>query len=319
VVRPLQPPDETALHALLARYPYHDYRTYPRMPPDAGFRMLRSDFARGGDRVATVGVWRGDAMVAAGFLERLPWDSKHFGLAMGRLGPLVTDADAGPAPRAALIEWLLARAQDAGLEHLAVKVDGAELGVLQALEARGFRLVDCLVTYLADFHRDPVPMKQLGAIREYRVDDLEAVVAIAERKLAEYGGRFASDPWLPREAVRRFYVEWVRNACAGDMADRVLVAERHGRIVGFLAYGMLARPLKELGVRIAGHGLSAVLPEGTGVYPGLIANGLASDRIAIYDLGEFETSIQNIAPQLIFQRLGFRPARFKYALHRCRP
>jgi len=216
-----------------------------------------------------------------------------------------------------LVDWLLERAKEAGLEHLVAKVDSAELGVLQALETRRFRLVDCLVTYFYDCHRDPVPpMKELGKIRNYEPSDLDAVLAIAERMLEEYGGRFAFDPWLPREAVRRFYVEWTRNACAGRMANRLLVGERHGHIVGFLGYGMEARPLQSLDVRIAGHGISAVLPEGTGLYPALLAKAIVVDRIVAYDFAEFETSIQNLLPQRIFQRMGFHVARTKYTLHR---
>jgi len=316
-VRPLQPKDESALHALLARHPYHDYRAFPRMPVDAGHRLLLTYFAQGNERLAAGGVWVGETIVAAGLLEHLEWDSKHFGLAMGRFGPLVTDPrDTTPGTMEALVDWLLERARAAGLEHLAVKVDSAELGVLQALETRGFRLVDCLVTYFYDGHRDPLPpMKQLGAIRDYEPSDLDAVLAIAERMLGEYGGRFAFDPWLPREAVRRFYVEWTRNACAGHMANRLLVGERHGRVVGFLGYGMQSRPLQSLGVRIAGHGISAVLPEGTGLYPALLTKAIVVDRFVTYDMAEFDTSVQNVLPQRIFQRMGFHLARTKYTLH----
>jgi hypothetical protein len=318
-VGPLRAEDESALHSLLARHPYHDYRAYPRMPADAGRRLLLTHFAERGDRLAAGAVWRGETMVAAGLLEHLAWDSRHFGLAMGRLGPLVTDPrESTSETTEALVDWLLERGEEAGLEHVTVKVDSAELAVLQVLETRGFRLVDCLVTYFYDCRREPVPpMKQLGTIRDYAPSDLDAVLAIAGRMLGEYGGRFAFDPWLPREAVRRFYVEWTRNACAGHMADRLLVGERHGRIVGFLGYAEESRPLRSLGVRIGGHGISAVLPEGTGLYPAMLAKAIAIDRHD-YDFAEFDTSVQNLLPQRIFQRMGFHVARTKYTLHRGR-
>jgi hypothetical protein len=320
-VRPLQAEDKTALDSLLSRQLTHDYRAYPRMPPDAGRRLLLEKFAEGNERVAAGGVWIGDAMVAAGLLECLAWDSRHFGLAMGRLGPLVSDPrDRRPGAMETLVDWLLERGKEGGLEHLSAKIDAAELDVLHILEKRGFHLVDCLVTYFYDCHRDPVPpMKRLGAIRDYEPSDLDVVLAIAERMLGEYGGRFALDPWISREAVRRFYVEWARNACAGAMANRVLVGERHGHIVGFLGYGMESRPLRSLDVRIAGHGISAVLPEGTGLYPALLARAIAVDRIVTYDFAEFDTPVQNILPQRVFQRMGFHLARHKYTLHRGRP
>ena len=317
----LRAEDETALHRLLSNYSYHEYRTYPRMPADAARRLLIGDFAEKSTRLGAAAVWDGDAMLATGLVEHLEWDSKHFGLTMGRLGPVVADrAHATPGSIALLVDWLLERAREAGLEHLTAKVDAAELGVLQVLETRGFRLVDSLVTYFYDCHRDPVPpMKQLGAVRDYEPSDLDAVLAIAERMLGEYGGRFAFDPWVPQEAARRFYVEWARNACAGQMANRVLIGERRGRIVGFLAYGMETRPLQDLGVRIAGHGISAVLPEGAGLYPALLTKAIAVDRVVAYDFAEFDTPIQNILPQRVFQRMGFHLARHKYTLHRGRP
>jgi hypothetical protein len=319
-VRPLEPEDSISLESLLSRYPHHDYRAYPRMPPNAGCRLLLMDFAARREVLATGGVWIGQTLVAAGLLEHLPWDSEHFGLAMGRVGPLVTDpGHATSETLNPLVTWLLDRATEAGVEHLAAKVDGADLATLQALEARGFRFVDCLVTYFYDCHRDPAPpMKQLGTIRNYQPPDMEAVVDIAERMLGEYGGRFAFDPWLPRDAVRRFYMEWARNACNGHMADRLLVGERHGRIVGFLGYRMQPRPLRSLGVRIAGQGISAVLPEGAGLYPAMLAKAIVVDRIVAYDFAEFDTPIQNILPQRIFQRMGFHFSRSKYTLHRGR-
>lgn len=319
-VRPLEPDDETSLQSLLSGYPLHDYRAYPRMPPDAGRRLLLLDFADRRERLATGGVWIGQTLIAAGLLEHLPWDSKHFGLAMGRIGSLVAHPEHATAETLdPLVAWLLDRAEEAGLDHLAAKVDGAELTTLQTLEARGFRLVDCLVTYFYDCHRDPPPpMKQLGAIRDHQPSDREAILAIAERMLAEYGGRFAFDPWLPRDAVRRFYVEWARNACDGSMANRLLVGERHGRIVGFLGYRMQPRPLQSLEVRIAGQGISAVLPEGTGLYPALLARAIVVDRVVTYDFAEFDTPIQHVLTQRIFQRMGFHFARSKYTLHRGR-
>jgi hypothetical protein len=316
-VRALEPDDGTSLQSLLSSCPLHEYRAYPRMPLDTGRRLLRVDFADTRERLATGGVWVGQTLIAAGILEHLPWDSKHFGLAMGRIGPLVVDSQhATAAALDRLLAWLLARAEETGLDHLAAKVDGAELPTLQALEARGFRLVDCLVTYFYDCHRDPPPpMKRLGTIRDYQPSDREAILAIAERMLAEYGGRFTFDPWLPRDAVRRLYVEWARNACDGTMADRLLVGERHGRLVGFLGYRIQPRPLQSLEVRIAGQGISAVLPEGTGLYPALLARAIV-DGFVTHDFAEFDTPIQHVLTQRVFQRMGFHFARSKYTLHR---
>lgn len=314
-VRPLAPDETARLAPLAARWPYHDHQRLPRVPAEARTRMLLEELAEAAAAGNAVAAWEGEAPAAAGTVEPLAWDSAHFGLAMGRLGRLVVDpARAETAP--ALVDALLARSCDLGIEHLAARADAAELGLVQALEDRGFRLMDCLLTYAFDYHRDPRPaVRRLHAFREFRPEDTAALVDIAERMFDDYAGRFTRDPWLPREAARRFYVEWVRNACAGAMADRIVVSERHGRAVGFLAWKVLARVLKAAGVRIVGHGISAALPEGSGSYPALIAVSLEWTA-GEYDVAEFDTPLDNPVPQRVFQKFGFRPVRSKYTLHR---
>lgn len=309
-------PDETARLAPLAeRWPYHDHQRLPRVPAEARVRMLLDELAEAAAAGHALAVWDGGEAVAAGTVEPLAWDSAHFGLAMGRLGRLVIDP-ARTETGAALLDALLERAHDLGLAHLAARADAAELRLVQALEDRGFRLMDCLLTYAYDYHRDPRPaVRRLHAFREFQPGDTAALVDIAEQMFDDYAGRFTRDPWLPREAARRFYVEWVRNACGGAMADRIVVAERHGRVVGFLAWKIIARVLKTAGVRIVGHGISAALPEGSGSYPALIAVSLewtASE----YDVAEFDTPLDHPTPQRVFQKFGFRPVRSKYTLHR---
>jgi hypothetical protein len=316
-VRPLGVEDDAALHSLLSAYPHWDYRAYSRMPADGGCRLLLRQFAPRDERVAAAGVWVGDALVGAGVVDHLTWDTKHFGLAMGRVGPIVADArHATLDAMDALVGWLLERSIEAGLQHLSVKVDTAEVGLVQALEASGFRLDDCLVTYFYDCYRDGVPRtKQLGTIRDFEPSDLDAVLAIADRMLGDYGGRFTSDRWLPRDAVRRFYLEWTRNACTGQMASRVLVGERRGHLAGFLGYGLERAAHESLGVRIAGHGIGAVLPEGAGLFPALLAKAIAIDRLVVYDFAEFDTSIHNAMSLRVFQRMDFHLGRSKYTLH----
>jgi hypothetical protein len=317
MVRPLGVEHDAELHSLLSRYPHWDYRVYPRMPKDGGYRLLRHQFVPRDDRVAAAGLWVGDTLVGAGVVDHLSWDSKHFGIAMGRIAPLVMDSRRATADAMeAVVGWLVEQAEDAGLKHLTVKVDTAEVGLVQALEASGFRLDDCLVTYFIDCHLGKVPpTKQLGKIRDFEPSDLDAVLAIADQMLGEYGGRFTFDRWLPRDAVRRLYCEWTRNACAGNMASRVLVGERHGHLAGFLGYGLETAAYESLGVRIAGHGIGAVLPEGAGLFPALLARAIAVDRVVVYDFAEFDTSIHNAMSLRVFQRMDFQLGRSKYTLH----
>jgi hypothetical protein len=206
-------------------------------------------------------------------------------------------------------------AREQGLQHLAARADTEDLEAVQALEGRGFRLVDCLVTYMFDCRSDRVAeIKRFNPIRHYQPPDREAVLAVAEQMFAAYAGRFARDPWLDPEAGRRFYLEWVRNACAGQMADSILVSVRQGRVVGFLTWRTTPVVYEATGIRIAGQGICAVLPEGAGAYPALVRAAIVEHRKE-YDFAEMDTPIQHAVSQRVFQGVGARLARAKYTLH----
>ena len=317
-IRSLAGRDIEALGTALAGYPYHDYRAYPRLSAEGRVGLLVGELAEASRRGTVLATGpSGEKTTAVGFVAPVDWDSAFFGVPMGRLGLLTPAGDDGGPAVTALVDALLATAAKGGLQHLAIRIDCGQVRTVQVLESRGFRLVDCLSTYMYDYRRDPDPtLKRVVAVRDYRPDDLSAVLAVAERMFAEYGGRFTLDPWLPRDAARGFYVEWVRNACQGRMADHMLVAERGGRLVGFLSWKTNTTVFAGAGVRIAGHGISATLPEGTGAYPGLLTEGLIYTKKRGYDFAEFDTPIHNLLPQRVFQRIGLRLVRTKYALHR---
>jgi hypothetical protein len=99
------------------------------------------------------------------------------------------------------------------------------------------------------------------------------------------------------------------------MADRILVAERKGCPIGFLAYKLNGLVLERTGIRIAGQGLSASLPEGTGAYIGLLKAALELGR-GEYDFMEADAPLHHFLVIRTWQRLGFQLVRGKYAFHR---
>ena len=113
----------------------------------------------------------------------------------------------------------------------------------------------------------------------------------------------------------RFYIEWTNNACSGEMADHILVAERKGRPIGFLKYKLNVPVWERTGIRIAGQGLSAALAEGTGAYVGLLKTGLELVREE-NDFIEADAPLHHFLVIRTWQRLGFQLARGKYAFHR---
>jgi GNAT superfamily N-acetyltransferase len=315
-VRRAPPAELSALTALLAVHRYHDYRLYPRFSPEDRVRVLGRELEIAGtDGMVTV-VVAGQRPVGVTAVEPLAWDSAFFGVPMGRIGTLVVDPAANVRQvLSLLLDEAMQVARERGLEHLAARADAEDLEAIQALEERGFRLMDNLVTYMFDCRRDRVAeVRRFNPIRHYRPEDREGVLAVAAQMFTAYAGRFMRDPSLDAAATRRFYQEWVANACAGPMADSILVSVRRGRIVGFLTWRTTPLVFEATGIRIAGQGICGVLPEGAGAYPALVRAAIVEHRKE-YDFAEMDTPIQHIVSQRVFQGVGARLVRTKYTLH----
>ena len=306
------------LEPLLSVYPYNAYRLYRGIPKESQVRILLSEVQRLAAQGCLMAVKEGDEIVGLASFTHLPWDSRIFGLPMAKIGHLIAAYRGGA--RAEILDQLLAglieRACAEGYRHLSTRVDCADVGAIHCLERRGFRLMECLVTYLFRHKQDILPsIKMLYGVRPYKPEDRDALLAIAERMCADHQSRISSDPDLPRDGVKRFYVEWMKNACAGEMADHILVAEKKGRPIGFLVYKLNGDVLKDTGVRIAGQGLSASLPEGTGSYVGLLKVAFELGREE-YDFMEAEAPLHHYLVSRTWQYLGLQLVRGKYAFHR---
>jgi len=315
-VRRVTPDELDSLTALLSTRRYHDYRLYPRFSPEDRARVLRRELETAGTRGVVMVALDGGRRVGVASLEPLAWDSTFFGLPMGRIGTLVVDPAAN-ARRvlAVLLDEAMQAAREGGLEHVAARADAEDLEAVQALEARGFRLMDCLITYMFDCRQGRVAaIKRFNPIRHYRPEDRAGVLAVVGQMFADYAGRFMRDPGLEGAATRRFYLEWVENACAGTMADSVLVSVRGGKVVGFLTWRTTPAVFEATGIRIAGQGICGVLPEGAGAYPALVRAAIVEHRKE-YDFAEMDTPIQHIVSQRVFQGVGAQLVRSKYTLH----
>lgn len=315
---PLDRAETSRLEPLIACYPYNDYRNYRFISQANQTRILRQEAEEEGDCILTLG----DRGAILGFVSYmpLPWDSKVVGVSMAKIGHLIAHAEG--VPRAillkALLQGVLAFAKDKGARHLSLRVDCDDLEAVHCLEAEGFQLMDCLMTYLSHCRSETLPpIKTFYKIREYRPQDREAVLTIAHTMYADYQGRFAVDPFLPPDASRRFYQAWAENACSGERGDRILLAERGERIVGFLTYQFNPTVFKSTGIRIAGRGLAAVLPEGAGSFVGIIKFLLERLQGEGTDLVEFDSKLGNLPALRTYQKLGFRLVRAKYAFHKC--
>ncbi len=292
--------------------PYRHYRTHTRKEQAAILAAEIDEALAAG----SFGQWvTRDGEDAAVVGRALPWDSQFFGVAMGRLDYVLAGPAATVEHLEAAVGRTIAAARAEGLQHLAARVDVADLRTMGVLEAAGFRTMDALVTYIMRPRKDPHPdVRVVGTIRDATPQDTEAIVAITEEGYRGYRGRFHLDPHLSSARADALYLEWARACANRTMADTVIVAEdAAGEVNGYLAYRR-RQPVSNLGTPVFGGGLGAVRRDSPGAYTGLIQSGSMRAHAA-GAVSECQTQNYNFAVIRVYEAAGFHYVRAEYTLH----
>ena len=174
-----------------------------------------------------------------GTVEPLAWESQFFGLrsAIVRLsdsGPAITEAD--------LNAW----------ERVQVKIPASDAARLDALQQRGFQLVEGEVDLALNLCA-PVadPQAQVAG-----AEDIPRLRELAAQAFAQ--SRFRA-PWYPPEASGRFYAQWIENAVKGEFDHQCLVFRAaDGDIRAFVSLRQLNDHEARIGL-LAGRGAGEAL------------------------------------------------------------
>lgn len=316
-VRPLTPDDEMLVDALVAAYPFKPYRDYRVWSRRRQHAMLRADIdrSRQADGSMQVVAGGGDDVVV-GLARPLPWDTAFFGVPMARIDVLLrASSEPTPALRDAL-GALLETCRAAGIQHVAARVDVADMAGVAALESAGFRLMDALVTYYTHPHREPPPeVREVGRVRPFETADLDQVLAITADAYRGFRGRFQLDARLPADRVDAFYLEWARQCCAGVMADRIVVADDgQGRVHGWASTRRVEPASSAGGITVWAGSLGACRHDKPGAYAGLIRR-LAFENYEAGGVTETQTQNHNIATVRVYDAVGARYVRGDYTFH----
>jgi ribosomal protein S18 acetylase RimI-like enzyme len=155
-------------------------------------------------------------------------------------------------------------------------------------------------------------------VRPARSDDVEIVADLAVRSLQSY--RFFVDPLIPQARARHSRREWVRNAFAGR-AEAIYVAERSGRIVGFVLLKSKSG-LKDLQHEENPNKIGVIdLIVVDSKYEGLgLGKGLVTQAIRHYhgtaSAVEVGTQGKNIRAIGLYTRMGFFLVGSEFSLHK---
>ncbi len=160
--------------------------------------------------------------------QRLPWDSDHFGMAVGRI--------AGDVGDNATLARLLAQA----------KADGARL--VYFLHTRPFMIDEKLLggyggRRVAGYVRFALSLPAKTAAASPEAVVLEPYAGPSDDpRLLELGvgagwlSRFRQDDRLPPGKCDQLYQVWTRRSLAGELADETLVAWRDEAPIGLITY-----------------------------------------------------------------------------------
>ena len=304
-------------------YPFAPYWWIRGVTPESHRALMRRELeeALTSDNTYVVG-YTSNAGGLLGFAQMhwLEWDTNHFGVEIWRLDHLGTwNGDSG---RRAVVEELaqaiVLAARKRGVRNIQARIPMDNLAAIHALESVGFRIIEILTTWIFDFAKSPIPAKQHpDLIRDFRPNDTEALIELARTAYAPIPDRFHMDTHLSARASDELYAEWMRNSCSGQMADHIAVAETDGVAVGYSTMKYFGDHDGLCNARIARLGLGAMAPKSR--------NGRLVTDVVIHHLEWLEqrqadfclvgTQGNNIPPQRVWIRVGFKPAAVDLSLH----
>ncbi len=173
-----------------------------------------------------------------GVLEPLQWESAFFALPSA----IVRLKDDAPE---------LSEADFTGWQRVQAKIPAQRADLLDALQQRGFQLVEGEVDLSITLARYDSPGAETATLQ-----DIPALRHLAEQAFAQ--SRFRA-PWYAPEDSRRFYARWIENAVKGTF-DHVCLIFRasEGHIQGFVSLRKLNDSEARIGL-LAGRGLGEKL------------------------------------------------------------
>lgn len=210
-------------------------------------------------------------------LQKLVWDSEHFGIPMMRMDVFVnSDMNVGDVED--LIRVCLRTCLEKEVKHVTVRIPIILQSPQQALAACGFRPVG--VKLMLRAKPEVIDSSPKGSMVDYvqlSADYMAAVRMLSTSAITD--SRFHRDGGFENARVAAIYRNWVEQI-GRDNVDQIIVAIKGGEVVGFLAYekgiSLYGLRAEELGGLEEGFIAFVAVSEsarGLGIGKGLIGEG----------------------------------------------
>lgn len=239
-------------------------------------------------------------------INRLPWDSQHFGLPMARIDVLAKEGINSSLIAQLVSEVVIEFKHTTGCQHFSIEVDIDNYSVMNACFAAGFQALDFRRTHIVSALNERWKYNSFyNSIRKYKASDKNGVLDLFGK--TSFDTRFTRDEFLDQEKAQQLYVLWAAKLLeAYPNTSNVLVFERNNKIEACGAIG--EKDLTPLGVgRVYASGsIYAASPRGVGAY-GAILWRLTEEALAKYGLVDTTVSLNSSAATRVLE--GVRPNR----------
>jgi dTDP-4-amino-4,6-dideoxy-D-galactose acyltransferase len=237
-------------------------------------------------------------------IERLPWDSAHFGRPVARLHATSLDATA--------LRLAIESARAAGIHLVYFTVDRQDsLPEALLLELVGYE-VDRKATFCARLNGDCSIVLENGLVIS-RYPTRPPSPRLIELAISAGGhSRFRRDPRIPTERFQALYERWITRSTLGEIADLVLVASERDKPDETIGLVTLANTESAASIGLIavesearGRGVGTSLLRGS--HQWLAARGARRVSVA--------TQLENHAACRLYEKAGYQLASVKLVYH----
>jgi len=242
-------------------------------------------------------------------LEHLDWDSRHFGLKVYRVSPVLMDTCLSAGERRdefeAIHKAVLDAAQTCGARLLLRRLRSNRLEEIRTLEALGYRLADNVVIMTATPIANPVSLSAGITVRPLMTADISIARDLMTGSFSL--SRFCQEPVLA-ERGESVYMEWLTNAFSDPLHPPIgRVVEFNGQFAGFTLWTRNANVDADVGCALASLDLFIIGKNwrGRGLGSALLLDTLQDMADAGAEKVEASTWINQSAAMATYQKVGF--------------
>jgi hypothetical protein len=320
----LRKEDLADIEPLLEGYKFKPFQGYPNLPGAKITSYLLQHIANllsyPGDNYIPIAREQGTGVVGVATLERLSWDTQHFGVKMARIGHLISSGsfEHELSVKDRLLSAILEFCKKEEIVFISVKPNVRDLSSVHCLEGRRFRLMSTYQDYLLDkecyLQEVAASGQRLCINRPFEQRDLSHILSLAKGSFRIT--HFYADGRLPRSRCDDLYVEWARKSCEGFVRE-VMVIEVDGHVAGLATFDIDESFSRFMGPRLGRFILCTVSPRfrGKGVFRSHVSQA-AEDYLRKVDLIDIEIPIENWRASHPWIQIGARLVNSRHVLHR---